>query len=152
MKKTIIAILVFFQIPAYSQKAYFIGNYEKARMNDRDTAIYIYLSFNSVKEIKSAKINKGKELWLQTKSGSWQIKGYNAADKTYDLTFRYNNGTVEDVSFSPVYHDAPPTNNSIQPDGYSLYIGDNGFSKINGQNSVMGRFKKKIKAQRSSNF
>lgn len=106
-------------------------------MSNEDTSVRVFISYDSVKLVSTTRI-RNSDMWLQLKCGTWAIKSYNPDGGSYTITFRFNNGTSEDVMFKPSYLERfseplPP------PDFYTLYIGYMDFEKIFGKGSIMER-------------
>lgn len=118
------------------QKGLFIGMYNN--MSNEDTTVRVFMSYDSVKLISTTRIRNG-DMWLQLKCGTWAIKrSYNPDEGGYTITFRFNNGTSQDVIFKASYLE-PFTEQRTAPDFYTLCIGYMNFEKIFGKGSIMER-------------
>ena len=145
LKTALAILLLFFHFSSYGQRANFIGTYDIDRRWPFDTAIYLYLSLDSFKEIKSARIKQGRDFWVQIKSGSWDIDTSNEC--YYKVTFRFDDGT-RDYRFFCGHYQSMPANDSM-PDRYSLRTGENIIVKKYGKNGLWNTLKGRIKSVRA---
>ena len=139
MKVTLVIIFLFLSFPVYSQKENFIGGYEQHRRGD--TSIYMYLSYDSVTEIRTT-WRKSKDFTVQIKRGVWQLE--KDTQRFYKGFFTFSDGSVKEVQFSAEYNSIP-MNDSIPPDGYSMGVDGVRCSKTYGRNGLWGKAMKSIK-------
>lgn len=140
MKSLMIVILVFLCPAAHAQRSLLIGDYDNGSGND--TSKYIYLSRDSVKEVNTTRIKKGKDMWLQIKCGTWVITKYDP-NNGYLVTFSFNDGTAKDVVFHLSYN-SRPLNDSTPPDGYSLEIDYQRYTNVHGKNGLISKIMPQI--------
>ena len=136
MKKIALVVAgLFIHFSGFGQKGLFTGMYNNS--TNKDTSVSVFMSYDSVKLVRSTRI-RNSDMWLQFKCGTWVIKSDNPDWPCYTITFRFNDGTSEDVIFCASYHERFP-GPSTPPDFYTLYIGHMHFGKIFGKGSAMER-------------
>lgn len=120
MKIFFVTFFILFHIYTYAQQPNFVGCYQRCQPGE-DTSTYIYLSRDSIKQVKYIRTRNDKKIALQIKCGTWAVTGHNAEDNSYSILFRLIDGSSHAANFY-AFHFSIPMDNSTPPDGYNLTI------------------------------